>query len=48
MIAPPLEPSRELHTAEQWYPKTAIPDLLGVPEECLDCKQGCIGLVVSR
>lgn len=30
------EPSGELHTAEQWYPKTALPDLPGVPEECLD------------
>jgi len=36
MIARLLEPSSELHTAEQWYPKTALPDLLGVPEECLD------------
>lgn len=36
MIARLLEPSSELHTAEQWYPKTAFPDLLGVPEECLD------------
>jgi transposase len=36
MIARLLEPSSELHTAEQWYPKTALPDLLGVPEECVD------------
>jgi transposase len=36
MIARLLEPSSELHTAEQWYPKTALPDLLGVPEACLD------------
>ena len=36
MIARLLEPSSELYTAEQWYPKTALPDLLGVPEECLD------------
>ena len=36
IIARLLEPSSELHTAEQWYPKTALPDLLGVPEECLD------------
>jgi len=28
-----LDPSSELHTAEQWYPKTALPDLLGVPAE---------------
>ncbi|HEY0983652.1 IS1634 family transposase, partial [Schlesneria sp.] len=36
MIARLLEPSSELHTAEQWYPKTALPDLLGVPEERLN------------
>jgi transposase len=36
MIARLLEPASELHTAEQWYPKTALPDLLGVPEECVD------------
>src|SRR3972149_407626 len=27
------EPSSELHTAEQFYRKSAMPDLLGVPEE---------------
>lgn len=26
-----LDPSSELHTSEQWYPKTALPELLGVP-----------------
>ena len=31
-----LEPSSELYIAEQWYPKTALPDLLGVPEERVD------------
>lgn len=36
IIARLLEPSSELHTAEQWYPKTALPDLLGVPEESVD------------
>ena len=36
IIARLLEPSSELHTAEQWYPKTALAELLGVPEECLD------------
>lgn len=36
IIARLLEPSSELHTAEQWYPKTALPDLLGVAEEQLD------------
>ena len=25
-----LDPSSELHTSEQWYPKTALPELLGV------------------
>jgi len=32
IIARLLEPASELYTAEQWYPKTALPDLLGVPE----------------
>ncbi len=36
IIARLLEPSSELHTAEQWYSKTALPDLLGVPEESVD------------
>ncbi len=36
MIARLLEPSSELFTAEQWYPKTALPDLLGVAEERVD------------
>jgi transposase len=31
-----LEPSSELHTAEQWYPKTALAELLGVPVERVD------------
>jgi transposase len=31
-----LNPSSELHTAEQWYPKTALPDLLGIPVEKVD------------
>jgi len=30
LIARLLEPASELYTAEQWYPKTALPDLLGV------------------
>lgn len=33
IIARLLEPASELFTAEQWYPKTALPDLLGVSEE---------------
>jgi transposase len=31
-----LEPASELHTAEQWYPKTALPELLGVPVDRVD------------
>ena len=27
---------RDRYIAEQWYPKTALPDLLGVPEERID------------
>lgn len=36
VIARLLEPSSELHTSEQWYPKTALPELLGVPAERVD------------
>ncbi len=36
VIARLLEPSSELHTAEQWYPKTVLPELLGVPRERVD------------
>ena len=36
IIARLLEPSSELFIAEQWYAKTALPDLLGVTEERLD------------
>jgi transposase len=28
-----LDPSSELHMAEQWYPKTALPELLGIPAD---------------
>ena len=31
-----LEPASELHTSEQWYPKTALPELLGVPADRVD------------
>lgn len=31
-----LDPSSELHTAEQWFPKTALPELLGVPIHRVD------------
>lgn len=33
VIARLLDPSSELYVSEQWYPKTALPDLLGVPAE---------------
>jgi transposase len=36
IIARLLEPSSELFIAEQWYPKTSLPDLLGVAEGRVD------------
>lgn len=36
IIARLLEPASELYTAEQWYAKTALPELLGVPEARVD------------
>jgi transposase len=36
VVARLLEPSSELYTAEQWYPKTALPELLGVPRKHVD------------
>ena len=30
------DPSSELHIAEQWYPKSALPQLLGVPADQID------------
>ncbi len=36
IIARLCEPSSELYLAEQWYPKTALPDLLGVPSARVD------------
>jgi len=36
VIARLLEPASELYTAEQWYPKTALEELLGVPVENVD------------
>jgi hypothetical protein len=36
IIARLLKPSSELFIAEQWYPNTALPDLLGVPDERID------------
>lgn len=36
IIARLLEPSSELYISEQWYPKTSLPDLLGVNEDNVD------------
>jgi transposase len=36
VIARLCEPSSELHVAEQWYPRTALPELLGVPAARVD------------
>ncbi len=36
VIARLLEPASELYTAEQWYPKTALAELLGVSVESVD------------
>jgi len=36
VIARLLEPASELYTAEQWYPQTALAELLGVPVERVD------------
>jgi transposase len=36
IIARLCEPSSELYVAEQWYPKTALPELLGVPAARVD------------
>ncbi|MEO2015629.1 MAG: hypothetical protein ABGZ53_14795 [Fuerstiella sp.] len=49
IVARLLEPSSELFTAEQWCPKTALSELLGVSEEHVDdnrlyarCAVGCL------
>jgi len=36
VIARLLEPASELYTAEQWYPRTALAELLGVPIDRVD------------
>jgi transposase len=36
IVARLLQPASELYTAEQWYPKTALPDLLGVSAASVD------------
>jgi len=36
VIARLLDPSSELYTSEQWYPKTALPEMLGIPAERID------------
>ncbi len=44
VIARICEPSSELYIAEQWYPKTALPQLLGVPECRVDDNRLYCGL----
>lgn len=36
VLARLCEPSSELHIAEDWYRRTALPDMLGVPEEVVN------------
>ncbi len=36
MVARLCNPSSELYVSEQWYPKSALPDLLGVPANRVD------------
>jgi len=36
VVARLCRPSSELHIAEQWYPKSAMPQLLGVPADRVD------------
>ncbi|MDP6557489.1 MAG: IS1634 family transposase [Pirellulaceae bacterium] len=36
MVARLCRPSSELYVAEQWYPKSALPQLLGVPADRVD------------
>ncbi|TWT98559.1 hypothetical protein Pla52n_50750 [Stieleria varia] len=36
IIARLCDPPSELYIAERWYPKTALPDLLGVPISRVD------------
>jgi transposase len=36
VLARLCEPSSELHIAEDWYRRTALPDILGVPEEVVN------------
>ena len=36
VIARLCDPSSELYVAEQWYPKSALPELLGVPADRVD------------
>jgi transposase len=36
IIARLCEPSSELYIAEQWYPRTALPELLGAPARSID------------
>jgi transposase len=36
IVARLCQPSSELHASEQWYPQTALPELLGVPPSRVD------------
>jgi transposase len=36
IVARLLDPSSELYVSEQWYPRTALPDLIGVPAARID------------
>jgi transposase len=36
VIARLLDPSSELYISEQWFPKTALPELLGIPADRVD------------
>ena len=36
VVARLCDPSSELYVAEQWYPKSALPELLGVPADRVD------------
>jgi hypothetical protein len=36
VVARLCEPSSELHVTEQWYPTTALSELLGVPADRVD------------
>ena len=41
VVARLCDPSSELYIAEQWYPKSAMPELLGVPADRVDDNRLC-------